>query len=124
MVVLPVYQAAGQWRLWDDPNPWREAWERRPPAAPLLLVPLGDAGDLAAIDADKARAGDANALGDRSHNGSDEAVVALAAMQGPTDHPTGVDVTVRRYRAGQLVDAEAPVTPIPTRAARHCCGGR
>jgi hypothetical protein len=114
MVLLPVFQAAGQSRLWEDPNPWREAWERQPGGGPLL-VPLGDAGDVTAIDADKALDGDADALMaiDR-HNGSDEAVLAVAAMQGPADHPTGVDVTLRRYRGGQLVGTlKAPVNANP-----------
>ncbi|MCK4939672.1 MAG: DUF2066 domain-containing protein, partial [Rhodospirillaceae bacterium] len=30
VVVLPVYQAAGALLLWDDPNPWRTAWQERP----------------------------------------------------------------------------------------------
>ena len=61
--VCPVYQAGGRSVLWEDPNPWRDAWAQRPRAGPLhLIVPLGDAGDIAAIDADKARAGDADAL--------------------------------------------------------------
>ena len=58
LIVLPVYEAAGQAMLWDDPNPWLQAWEQLPTATgPLrLVVPLGDAGDIAAIDADKALA--------------------------------------------------------------------
>ena len=30
MLVLPVYQIAGAVFLWDDPNPWREAWLNEP----------------------------------------------------------------------------------------------
>ena len=26
VLVIPVYQLAGTQLLWDDPNPWREAW--------------------------------------------------------------------------------------------------
>ena len=54
LVLLPVYQADGQSRLWDDPNPWREAWGQRPSGsgALRLLVPLGDVGDIAIIDGD------------------------------------------------------------------------
>ena len=52
------------------PNPWRDAWAAAPAAgAPRLIVPLGDVGDLAAIDADKARAGDGDGAGrDRQAN--------------------------------------------------------
>jgi SAM-dependent methyltransferase len=104
LVLLPVYQAGRTVRLWEDPNPWREAWDRRQPT-PRLVIPLGDAGDIAAIDADKARDGDAGALTALAQrNGGDDAVVAVAAMRGPPDQPGGIDVMLRRYRAGQLID--------------------
>ena len=126
VIVLPVYQSEGRLWLWGDPNPWREAWRQQPAGSAAgtgpvrLLVPLGDAGDLAAIDAEKARSADADALTAIAHrNGGDEAIVALAALRptvgqagaaggqagGPAGGPAGVDVSVRRYRAGQLVDS-------------------
>ena len=110
VVVIPVYQSAGPAKLWDDPNPWRQAWEQQPAATgpPRLLVPLGDAGDIAALDADKARSGDSAALAAIARrNGGEEALVAYATMRGPPDRPAGVDVGVRRYRAGQSVDSHA-----------------
>src|SRR6516164_610379 len=30
VIVLPVYKDSGSTVLWDDPNPWREAWGQRP----------------------------------------------------------------------------------------------
>src|SRR5579872_4654455 len=47
IVMLPVYQAGGRAVLWDDPNPWRQAWAELPPTAgaATLAVPLGDVGD-------------------------------------------------------------------------------
>ncbi len=72
LVVIPVYQSGATAVLWDDPNPWREAWAQRPPTASggtnagpgavQFAVPLGDASDIAVIDAIKARAGNATAL--------------------------------------------------------------
>ncbi|MGD9614270.1 MAG: DUF2066 domain-containing protein [Alphaproteobacteria bacterium] len=105
-VILPVYQATGQTVLWDDPNPWREAWEHAPAASERVVVPLGDAGDLAAIDAEKARAGDTDAIAAiaRRNGGGEEAVVAVAVLRGSSDRPGGVDVRLRRYRGGRLVD--------------------
>jgi hypothetical protein len=115
--LIPVYQSAGQSSLWDDPNPWRQAWEQQPPAsgAVRLVVPLGDAGDIAAIDADKARAGDGEALAAIARrNGGEEALVALAAPRGSPERPAGVDVAVRRYRAERLVDSHVvPLTADP-----------
>ena len=110
VVVVPLYQSAGQSRLWEDPNPWRQAWEQLPAGTgPVrLVVPLGDAGDIAAVDADKARTGDATALAALARrNGGEESIVALATPRGPPDQPTGLDVTVRRYRADGSVDSHA-----------------
>ncbi len=122
LVVLPVYQSGATAVLWDDPNPWRDAWAQQPTGAiagsgaARFRVPLGDAGDIAAIDAAKARAGNTVALAKiAQQNGAEEVIVALAvpraASGGPTGNPAGVpaglDVTVRRYRAGQPVDDHA-----------------
>jgi len=117
VVLVPVYQSSGQARLWEDPNPWRQAWEQQPAGtgAGRLLVPLGDAGDIAVLDADKARAGDGAALAALARrNGGDEALVVLAVMRGSPDRPTGLDVTVRRYRGDKPVDSHAePLTANP-----------
>jgi hypothetical protein len=112
LVVVPVYQSGAASVLWDDPNPWREAWAQAPPgrgpAAPRFAVPLGDAGDLAAIDAAKARAADPTALAAIARrNGAEEAIVALATLRGTSGNPAALDIAVRRYRAGQPVDAHA-----------------
>src|SRR4051794_24193748 len=112
LVVLPVYQSGATAVLWDDPNPWRDAWaQQQAPTsgAARFRVPLGDAGDVAAIDAAKARAGNAAALAKiAQQNGADEVIVAVAvpraASGSPAGLPAGLDVTVRRYRAGQPVD--------------------
>ena len=121
LVLLPVYQPAGEALLWEDPNPWREAWAEAPPGseASHLSVPLGDISDIAAIDAAKARAGDAEALAAIARqNGGEEAIVALATPRGPPDRPLGLDVVLRRYRAGRLVDSRpAALTAKPGEAA-------
>jgi hypothetical protein len=110
IVIVPVYEAEGQPRLWDDPNPWRDSWERLPAAAGggRFVVPLGDAGDLAAIDAEKARAGDAEALAALARrNGAEGALVAVASLRGPADRPAGLDVMLRRHRAGRATDSRS-----------------
>ncbi|MBV9015054.1 MAG: DUF2066 domain-containing protein [Alphaproteobacteria bacterium] len=112
LVMIPVYQSGSTAVLWEDPNPWRDAWAQSPPmtgpAAPHLALPLGDAGDLAAIDAAKARAGDVAALtAIAMRNGGNEAIVAVAVPRGPPAVPIALDIAVRRYRAGQMVDDHA-----------------
>jgi hypothetical protein len=107
LIVIPVYQTAAGAVLWEDPNPWRDAWAQRPAgaAAVQLVLPLGDAGDIAIIDAEKARAGDREALAAIARqNGGDETIVLLAVARGAAEAPSGLDISVQRYRAGQPID--------------------
>jgi hypothetical protein len=104
VLVLPIYQFGTQLVLWDDPNPWRDAWTARN-GGDHLVLPLGDVTDLSAIDADKARDGDSAALAAIGKKyGTDDVLVAFAALRGPVGSPAGLDIAVKRYRAGQLVD--------------------
>jgi len=75
VLVLPVFQDAGALILWDDPNPWREAWLNRPPTHGLVptILPVGDLADIAAIGAEQAMDGDAQRL------------TAVAARYGASD---------------------------------------
>ena len=107
LIILPVYKDSAGTLLWDDPNAWREAWGRRSADSGLvrLTVPLGDASDLATIDASRAEAGDADALtAIARRNGSDEAIVALATARREGDNLVGLDLTIKRYRSGRLID--------------------
>jgi hypothetical protein len=71
------------------------------------VLPLGDAGDLAAIDAEKAGSGKPEALtAIAQRNSGSEAVVALATARRQGDKLAGLDVMVKRYRYGHLVDAQ------------------
>jgi len=105
IVVLPVYQNGTVALLWDDPNPWRDAWAQRTPSANgiPLVVPLGDVSDLSAIDADKARTGDATALAATAKKENVTDVLVLVAVKRVGDK-SGLDITVRRYHLGQFVD--------------------
>ncbi len=64
LLVLPVFQNAGALILWDDPNPWRDAWAGRAKRASLVptLLPSGDLADIAAIGAEQAMDGDLQRL--------------------------------------------------------------
>jgi len=55
-VVLALHGSRENAVLWSDPNPWRQAWVRRPNATGLVpfAVPLGDLGDIQAIAAEAA----------------------------------------------------------------------
>ncbi len=53
VLVLPVYEAAGLRLLWEEPNPWRDAWAEYNTVNALVpfVVPKGDLGDLALVSA-------------------------------------------------------------------------
>jgi hypothetical protein len=109
LVVLPVYRDGSTLVLWDDPNPWRLAWSQRlaESGSGRLMLPLGDAGDLAAIDAEKAESGKTDALTTiTQRNQTSEAVVVLATSRRQGGKLAGLDVSVKRYRSGRLVDAQ------------------
>jgi len=101
LVVLAVLQDGARPELWDDPNPWREAWARAklPPGLVPLVVPLGELDDIAAIDAEAALHGDdarLRALSQR-YDGDDVLVSAATLNHGAT---RVVDVVTTRYTPG------------------------
>jgi hypothetical protein len=109
IVVLPVYKDGADVTLWDDPNAWRAAWAQRSGGSgpARLVLPLGDAKDLAAIDAEKAGSGKSDALTSiAQRNGGSEAVVALATTRRQDGKLTKIEVSVKRYRSGRLVDTQ------------------
>jgi hypothetical protein len=110
VVVLPIYKDGSNMVLWDDPNAWRIAWSQRPAGSGpgRLILPLGDAGDLAVIDAEKAGSGKSEALtAIAQQNRAAEAAVALATARRQGDRLAGLDIAVKRYRSGRLVDTQA-----------------
>ena len=83
-LVLPVYRVAGAHILWDDPNPWREAWgvvSERDSVTPLV-VPRGDLTDVALIGAAQAARRDPARLSAiASHYGVRGVLVAEASLR-------------------------------------------
>ena len=120
-VVLPVYRDGARLVLWSDPNRWRDAWSRLSlPAGPVSLrVPLGGIGDLAAIDAEKAIAGDPDALSAiAQQKGAEVAIVALATAERSDQGVEGFEVSLKRYREGTLSGSlEANFKPEPGESA-------
>lgn len=67
VLMLPVYQAAGALLLWDDPNPWRNAWNNYSENGPgqglvPAVLPVGDLNDVRTIGAEQAIEGDMSRL--------------------------------------------------------------
>lgn len=83
-LVLPVYEIEGEARLWDEPNPWRAAWQRADIGHGLLpmTLPLGDLPDLSTITASQAIGGDVERIAAMSERYSaDSVMVATASMR-------------------------------------------
>ena len=101
VLVLPVYQAAGALLLFDDPNPWRDAWGKGTGGDGLvpLLLPLGDLADIAAIGAEQAIGGDAQRLDAvAGRYGAGDTLVAHATLRlDPLSRRSNVEVYLTRY---------------------------
>ncbi len=105
LAVLPVLTADGTSLLWDDANAWLAAWAARPPTEELvpLVVPLGDLGDIAAVDAAAALAGDpARLAAVASRYGGGDTLVAEARLEAATaaGGAMALDLVLRRYGPG------------------------
>ncbi len=102
-LVLPVFERAGALLMFDDENPWLDAWTTLGPRDDALLpltLPLGDLADLAAVGPAQAVAGDEarlNAIGERY----DVENVMVAHGKLTLDVAAGgrprIDVDLRRY---------------------------
>ena len=101
VLVLPVLRRAGALLLWDDPNPWRAAWQQRSSQVSLVptILPLGDLADVAAIGVDQVVSGDQQrlrAMAKRYDAGS--VAVAFASIRhDPARSLWVLDVTLTRY---------------------------
>lgn len=98
VLVLPVFQDGSSFTLWEEPNPWKAAWERRPQSTGLVptVLPLGDLQDIAAISADQALAGDAarlQALATRY--GTGDSLVVLGSLTAAV--PRELQVAISRH---------------------------
>jgi hypothetical protein len=99
VVVLPVLETGGKPLLWEDPNPWREAWSNAKPPQGLvpMQVPIGEVEDVSAIDGAKADAGDDARLQAISGNYDHaDVLVTRATLHGTS----GVDVSTTRFIPG------------------------
>jgi len=103
VLLLPVYVAGGITVLFEDRNPWREAWAQRPQRETLMpiIVPLGDLRDIADLDAKQAIAGDRMKLDAlaRRYNAADTVVAVANLSLDPVTSKPNVALTVTRHTA-------------------------
>ena len=122
VLVLPVYELARAYYLWDDPNPWREAWSRLPPRDGLvpLAIPLGDLADIADIGAEQAVRGVRDrlrAIAARYEAG--DVLVAVARLGiDPVANTRKLEIRISRHgTAEQRPDTVQTFTLDPERSA-------
>ncbi|MBT3790846.1 MAG: DUF2066 domain-containing protein [Alphaproteobacteria bacterium] len=103
VLVLPIYERAGAANLWDDPNPWREAWRGIDNSNRFvpLIIPEGGLHDMGAISVDQAVNADASRLTAIAARYKAETVIIVHAVQrrnlaGGTDL---LDVAIQRFSA-------------------------
>ncbi len=97
LLVVPVLDIDGRRLMWEDSNPWREAWALRANDGALqpISVPLGDTQDAQTIDATAAASVDEaklRALASR-YQLSDVAVAAASIKRNPSNWVMQVNVT-------------------------------
>jgi hypothetical protein len=110
VVVLPVFISGGRAVLWDDPNPWRDAWGESTTSQNVLpvVVPVGDLPDVAAIDAPKAIAGDRAALKAISSRYQNDDVLVVQGKFGA--EPGRFEINAVRYPQNGPVQTTSLVT--------------
>jgi hypothetical protein len=92
VVVLPVWGEGEDAVLWDNSNPWREAWADRAEQTGLvpLIVPLGDLGDIRAVGVQDALDGNRAALeAIAGRYGAEDVLVTQARLAGDPEAFTG-----------------------------------
>ena len=90
LLVVPVLTGAEGPLLWDDPNPWREAWARRPVDGLVpFIVPTGELEDVTLVSTRQAIARDNAALTAlaRRHGARDVLVSIATVTTGPDTLP-------------------------------------
>ena len=111
MLVLPVLQNAGSTLLWDEPNPWFDAWIRREPPVGLvpLVLPLRDLSDISEISAEQALAGDQQSLQSISQKYKAFGVLVIFGRLSvdPISNAPLLDATVVRYQPGEPEDSRS-----------------
>ncbi|MCK4946305.1 MAG: DUF2066 domain-containing protein [Alphaproteobacteria bacterium] len=88
VLILPYFEdISGKKLLWEDPNPWREAWQAIGNSSSskmlVITVPLGDIADISSGNTDAVWSGDYSVVEKmRVNYGATEVALALANKSG------------------------------------------
>lgn len=106
-LILPYFETpGGKTVLWEDPNPWRVAWQRDAHLVSgsgiSFVVPMGDINDIAAGEADAVWSGNYKAIEKLSQTyGTDQAVLSVAGKSG-----SYMTIDMYFFRDGRLTKRE------------------
>jgi hypothetical protein len=106
VLIIPVMTSEGVGVLWEDPNPWREAWQNLPARDALLpvVVPYGDLADIRDLSTVQALRGDPRRLrvvADR-YGARDVVVARVSRYFDVRDNLPVLEITIVRHGAGGM----------------------
>lgn len=105
LLVVPVYRAAGTVQLWDAANIWLKSWQALPSLDGLLplVVPKGDAEDIAVISPEQALNGDDRRLHAIAERYKTKGVVLAVATQRRdyASNSTVLEVALSRFGSAE-----------------------
>lgn len=110
VLVLPYLQnISGKLRLWEDPNPWMQAWQTSPLTTPWgrnIILPVGDINDISSGSSDAIWSGDTRVVEKlRAKYNVQEVILAVINKSGPS-----VTIDVYHYGDG-ILSPKQTLTP-------------
>ncbi|MBI1272619.1 MAG: DUF2066 domain-containing protein [Alphaproteobacteria bacterium] len=109
VLVLPVMPSNGRAVLWEEPTPWRAAWDNaaRHDGLVPLVVPTGELSDIAIVGTNEVMQGDAAALA-KAATAYDTGGIIVPIVEGnKVDPEKPLEITIKRYDAAG--EAASPV---------------
>jgi hypothetical protein len=107
VLLLPYYEnMGGQTLLWEEPNPWRQTWQRMPGSGSgissqflnKIVIPLGDIADISAGSSNAVWSGDYSTLEKlRKNYGVEQVVLAVGNKSG-----AHMSIDLYFYESGKL----------------------
>ncbi|MGE0714464.1 MAG: DUF2066 domain-containing protein [Alphaproteobacteria bacterium] len=111
ILVLPVLDVRGGPILFDDRNRWLRAWaDQTTEGATPIVVPLGDIGDVNALTAQQAIAGDFNRISPVARRYGATEVAVVRASPAPNGSVAVVTTMVKADGTAQIGRSTYPVT--------------
>ena len=114
VLILPLYEVGETLNLWDDPNPWKKAWDAAAPRGGLVpvIVPQGGPADAATISAQQAGDGDDQSIAAIAKKyGVDTVIVAHATLAAGT-RPSDEELRIAAVTFGPVEREQTLVTSL------------